>query len=309
MSYQPEEGVTPCSAVTMKGIRGGRRFFRRPLFFHAATVVLFVLVLFAGCAGIPEEYRGSVESTIGKGDFLLVVQEPTAWNPAYKLIEQLLMSSGMEEKDIRQLMGRSRRLAFAVHGDSLRLAMEGTYPRFAVRAAARSMRDDNSVSIISPWKGIVLVSSGNHRWMDEVTGIDSNSQVRFRAGDMLPGQLAFFVSDPLITESFSAGFISNEARGSLAPVQRDGAEGFSVDIFLEEKNETAATRLVSTVRTVVFVITLDSTSLLQPLAREIVSERAVERQEAGVAVGPVFLDGELAGKLMEEWLTKKEEDL
>jgi hypothetical protein len=160
MSYQPEEGVTPCSAVSMKGTTGGRRFFRRPLFFHAATVVLFVLLLFIGCAGIPDEYRGSVESTIGKGDFLLVVQEPTAWNPTHDLIDKALKVYGMEEKEIKQLMGRTRRLAFAVHGGSVRIAMEGSYPRFAVRSASRSVRDDASVSILSPWK---RDSSGIHR--------------------------------------------------------------------------------------------------------------------------------------------------
>ncbi len=283
----------------------------RPLVFSAGSLLL--VLLFAGCAGTPEVYRTQVERFTGRGDLTVVVQEPRAWEPAGLLVGQVLEHYGMDAGDVESLLKRTERMVYARYPGGERLALSGSFPRLAVSAIAgrnRRSADSDDFRIVSPMKGIVLVSLGEHGWLDNADGGGEEERF-FSAGILPPGGITVFADrQPAIPGiADNSGF--SGLRTDLVPAYAQELEGYDTQLRMTATDETWAVRPSSSLKTVLFVFSREKgkDENLQKLASTVLSERAISRQGRDVLVGPVFIEGNVLLTILNTGFLKSREEL
>jgi hypothetical protein len=222
----------------------------------------------------------------------------------------------METEDVESLLKRTDRMAYARYPEGERLALSGSFPRIAVSAIARRSRgaeDSDTFRSISPMKGIVLVSLGEHGWLEDPDGGGKNGGAEgrfFSAGSLPPGGITIFAdgqSDiPGLAEK--SGF--SEIRAGLVPAYARELEGYDALFRLTAADETRAVRLSSSIKTALFVFSRakDTDEDLQNLASTLLAERAISRQGREVLVGPIFIEGDTLLTILNTGFLKSREE-
>lgn len=256
-------------------------------------LLLSLAVLLTGCAGVPDVFREQVERYIGRGEFAVVVQEPGAWEPSGETLRELMLEYGMDEADIAAILSRTERAAFSRHPGGERIALSGAFPRIAVSAAARKSGRDAGAElrrIVSPGKGIVLISMGDHAWLEALDKA-ADPEGRFSAGDLLPGELAVFMEGD-----------DYRLTGSFKPLELNSRKGYEAFFRLTAPDDPAAVRLSSSLKTALLALSRDDSrdKALREPASAILSGRAVKREGSVIQAGPVFVSGSFPAAAMEE---------
>ncbi len=302
-----------CARRTIAWMRG-RRVNSRPLFLLAVS--LLSVLLFSGCAGTPEAYRTRVERFTGRGELTVVVEEPRAWKPAALLVGSVLEYYGMDPEDAENLLKRSDRMAYARYPDGERLALSGSFPRIAVSAIARRSRKAVGAEhfrIVSPMKGIVLVSLGEHGWLEDVAGGGKDGgagDAFFSAGSLPPGGITVFADRQPDIPGMADNSGFDGLRAGLVPAFSQDREGYETLFRLNARDETWAVRLSSSVKTALFVLSRDKEKDedLQKLASKLLSERAIIREGREVQVGPFFVEGNVLLNILNKSFLKSREE-
>ncbi len=267
--------------------RRGRRIFRRPFFLFLLLLSAFLI----GCAGTPKIYETGVEVLTGKGDLTLVVREPSAWEPTYRWLMDLLLGAGMEEKHAAMLLNRTERMSVALDSRGLRLALAGNFPRFALRKTIREVNSEPGLQMAMPWSGVVLVSQGDHSWLKRT----ASGEDGFFAGALIPGEIAFFLEEPasFVDEADLTGV--DHLRVRLVPKSMDEMNGFETSIDITCSDAERAKQVATSLKTALFVASRQkntddaATASRQRFAKDVLRLRAVGREGTGIVIGPVFL--------------------
>jgi hypothetical protein len=249
---------------------------------------------------MPELYRTSVEAAVGQGDFNLVIDKPKAHEPTFHLVYVFMKDMGIPEADIERILGRSERIALVLDGEHRRIALSGKFPAALIRMGTKESRKEGAPFRIEvPYSGMVLVSSGDHRWMQR--GWSEVPEEPFLLSSPAPGSIIFTLSDPAVLYRIDReGYFLKMAeynallsvKGAALPLseERDGA--WKIEAEMIASNEDGSRRIASVMKTALFSMARPKddkpiTLSLSEISGELLKMRGVERFGVKVRLGPV----------------------
>lgn len=272
-------------------------------------LLLFGGLLLGGCKTMPQLYRTSVEAAVGRGDLNLVIDTPGAFGPTTRLVTSFLEEMGLETSYAEMIVQRSDRIALALYGSSRRIALAGAFPAALVRmGSAGTRKEGSSLRVEAPYGGMVLVSSGDHSWMEDAA--EGPAEEPFLLPSPGPGSILMTMKDPSVlykvdqkgylykmAEHNSLLCIDAEAVPAEYPAEgseEGSAEAWNVLIRFQSSDEEGARRVSSVLKTALFTLSRPGdgeaySMIIAELASRVLKERAIRRDELTVEAGPMAM--------------------
>lgn len=296
MSYRPKQGINVINKESVRRCKS-----------RLLSAFLPILIL-SGCAGVPDYLDNKVERLCGYGNMLLVASSPAAAEPSAAIFTGLLKRSGIDPVDSKKILQRTDRFAVSFHDSGLRIAMQGNFPRLALKLSGAE-KEEGAVKVHSPYNDIILVSIGDHHWIEEALSDKQNKEELPDIGELRPGAFRFISYSPeMITSYDDTGavlrFLENNTLVSIDGSALPDPETSTMQLNMRFRcgNEQEAKRLSSSLRTLFFklrrpgLVRSPARLEMSKISEQIIRERAMKTSSALLLLGPLSLE---AGSITE----------